>query len=103
MFGFYLYGLCELSLINGIYLPIDTEPPRWFNITEQIIRNKKILYFVLVMVFYGFVYSDKNRVFMWTQSFYAVLTFIICIESFAIVFVLSKVHRMLGTVPADFK
>ena len=101
MLGIYLYGLCELSIINGIYIPNDIDPPRWFRVAVYVIRNKKWLYFAVAAVFYGFAYSNRNTVTLWTQRFYTFLTSIICVESLAIVFVLNRVLRILNTVPID--
>ena len=101
MMGFHLYGLCELSIINGIYFPIDIDPPKWFQCTLCIIRNKKMLYISAVAVVYGFVFSDRQNANLWTQRFYAFLALIVWIESLAIVFVLNKVLRIVNTVPLD--
>ena len=98
MLGFHLYGLCELSIINGIYFPIDMDPPKWFQITLCIIRNKKLFYIAAVAVIYGFVLSDRHNITLWSQRFYAFLTLVVGIESLAITFVLKRVLRILNTM-----
>lgn len=103
LIGIHLYGLCQLSIINGLQLPINFEVPRC---TETIFRKKEYPYSITVIVFYVFILGtpppdNSAEVDRYTTMVYAVLMSIVMVESMLMVFVLYKIKRILNSADRE--